>query len=73
MQQQGGWGKLFLSTPSARRATVAAETPKPAKKISIHALCEEGDALVVAGAVAVSISIHALCEEGDVRLSVWSR
>ena len=34
---------LFLSTPSARRATVAAETPKPAKKISIHALREEGD------------------------------
>ena len=33
----------FLSTPSARRATVAAETPKPAKKISIHALREEGD------------------------------
>ncbi len=24
MQQQGGWGKLFLSTPSARRATGAA-------------------------------------------------
>ena len=21
VQQQGGWGKLFLSTPSARRAT----------------------------------------------------
>ena len=37
---------IFLSTPSARRATdVPAETYQTAK-ISIHALCEEGDLTV---------------------------
>ena len=35
----------FLSTPSARRATVAQITPLTRLDISIHALCEEGDAL----------------------------
>ena len=57
---------LFLSTPSARRAT-----PRPRivfaheSFISIHALREEGDG---EGAVLGSnliISIHALREEGD--------
>ena len=103
--------QLFLSTPSARRATARSGHQVAQDEISIHALCEEGDrccrwccgsqgyfyprplrggrpvytatptggkrnfyprplrggrqALVVAGAVAVSISIHALCEEGD--------
>ncbi len=34
----------FLSTPSARRATAVAQTDKPQhKRISIHALREEGD------------------------------
>ena len=33
----------FLSTPSARRATVGGAGRKPTKDISIHALCEEGD------------------------------
>ena len=36
---------LFLSTPSARRATEAFEKLADALRISIHALCEEGDAI----------------------------
>ena len=35
------------------------------QKISIHALCEEGDPLLVAAQHDGVISIHALCEEGD--------
>ena len=35
--------KTFLSTPSARRATAQHLEGVPALKISIHALCEEGD------------------------------
>ncbi len=57
---------LFLSTPSARRATrsyLVASTPIT---ISIHALREEGDdATGTAAASAADISIHALREEGD--------
>ena len=34
---------LFLSTPSARRATVFAPRSTADLQISIHALCEEGD------------------------------
>ena len=34
---------IFLSTPSARRATVGGAGRKPPKDISIHALREEGD------------------------------
>ena len=37
----GSW--RFLSTPSARRATGRSPTHQPPKKISIHALREEGD------------------------------
>ena len=37
------WGKEFLSTPSARRATKRLEGLTPIQKISIHALREEGD------------------------------
>ena len=36
-------GETFLSTPSARRATIAAVLDDNALKISIHALREEGD------------------------------
>ena len=35
--------KLFLSTPSARRATLLLRCPVGLGLISIHALCEEGD------------------------------
>ena len=57
---------LFLSTPSARRATVLQRPLEPAVLISIHALREEGD-LPLEPAVLQSplISIHALREEGD--------
>ena len=34
---------LFLSTPSARRATIAQRLPRSTRNISIHALREEGD------------------------------
>ena len=40
---------LFLSTPSARRATDALPTLSTAWMISIHALREEGDRLLLAG------------------------
>ena len=56
----------FLSTPSARRATVCLAETKPGVLISIHALREEGD---LSGcnyrARDLAISIHALREEGD--------
>ena len=56
---------LFLSTPSARRATLNNNLNPPTRKISIHALREEGDHgrhLLINRS---SISIHALREEGD--------
>ena len=57
---------LFLSTPSARRATLIVEATKGKKTISIHALREEGDKDHAAlGKVPAHISIHALREEGD--------
>ena len=45
-QQAGRRKRLhpFLSTPSARRATAAIRLLHPRRPISIHALCEEGDA-----------------------------
>ena len=62
---------IFLSTPSARRATLRSPAPDaPAAVISIHALRKEGD--VIVGDVLVccgGISIHALRKEGD---AVWT-
>ena len=55
----------FLSTPSARRATVGQSVSRFTSGISIHALREEGDDGVIAGQLAPVISIHALREEGD--------
>ena len=65
-----GWMPLpeklkFLSTPSARRATHQGTCVALSVKISIHALCEEGDLAVKNSCVHEAISIHALCEEGD--------
>ena len=56
----------FLSTPSARRATVRIGKVTDVNKISIHALREEGDtAPRCTEQRVIKISIHALREEGD--------
>ena len=56
----------FLSTPSARRATIDKIAPEETIAISIHALREEGDVMpVFNGSETEEISIHALREEGD--------
>ena len=57
---------LFLSTPSARRATKLLLDGRRKCIISIHALREEGDPTVqVLPLFVQDISIHALREEGD--------
>ena len=57
---------VFLSTPSARRATLSIAARSPHRDISIHALREEGDSRVPAlFSAGHPISIHALREEGD--------
>ena len=56
---------LFLSTPSARRATYKRWLRDVLVSISIHALREEGDSIRPHGQRVDAISIHALREEGD--------
>ena len=57
---------VFLSTPSARRATFCFFGACIILVISIHALCEEGDTMnKPMFTKSFTISIHALCEEGD--------
>ena len=56
---------LFLSTPSARRATYLHLRQIFTTCISIHALREEGDGSFDVEADNLGISIHALREEGD--------
>ena len=57
---------LFLSTPSARRATFFVSNLLLIQSISIHALREEGDGRHSVNCISqFSISIHALREEGD--------
>ena len=58
---------LFLSTPSARRATRIFFRVSSSIFISIHALREEGDGDMEAIAETAAISIHALREEGDLQ------
>ena len=58
-------GGLFLSTPSARRATDSRRAGFTRTRISIHALREEGDVLDALRGLLQEISIHALREEGD--------
>ena len=59
--------RIFLSTPSARRATAIGERQDVKRLISIHALREEGDGCsAVQSARRMPISIHALREEGDI-------
>ena len=62
---------VFLSTPSARRATRIQRHSPAAHSISIHALREEGDEFVIQLKRDIRISIHALREEGD-PLAVYS-
>ena len=57
--------KIFLSTPSARRATNGARLWSAGSGISIHALREEGDHRTRQAVWKDIISIHALREEGD--------
>ena len=56
---------VFLSTPSARRATPKAKDGDRLILISIHALREEGDQIQRKMHTNQPISIHALREEGD--------
>ena len=56
---------VFLSTPSARRATGIRTSRGNAFNISIHALREEGDPERLTVPFSTNISIHALREEGD--------
>ena len=61
--------QIFLSTPSARRATPARPAESHDQRISIHALREEGDPRSSRNTpTSRPISIHALREEGDGRL-----
>ena len=57
--------KIFLSTPSARRATTRSRGCAQRQQISIHALREEGDRGRLRKRGSGLISIHALREEGD--------
>ena len=58
--------RRFLSTPSARRATIRKVALVHTLRISIHALREEGDSITVSISPPDNIiSIHALREEGD--------
>ena len=57
--------RLFLSTPSARRATSTSRRAAQPQPISIHALREEGDHFRRGHRERSAISIHALREEGD--------
>ena len=64
-ERPGKAGKKFLSTPSARRATLTSAVLSCSATISIHALREEGDAVQWNAVEVFNISIHALREEGD--------
>ena len=59
------WSVVFLSTPSARRATRSGPCKAHHGDISIHALREEGDDISKMKLDELKISIHALREEGD--------
>ena len=63
--------KLFLSTPSARRATLYRQGGAGVEAISIHALRGEGDSGRTSPAPRYHISIHALRGEGD-KLPLYS-
>ena len=64
---------VFLSTPSARRATEHHFDFLPGNLISIHALLEEGDGTRWHRNAVCLISIHALREEGDALRSIGKK
>ena len=64
---------VFLSTPSARRATEFAVNVVRDPDISIHALREEGDRSASDDLGQLVISIHALREEGDASVKASSQ
>ena len=65
-KQGRNWDTKFLSTPSARRATLGSIFDSNIiDNISIHALREEGDGTALHRHRRREISIHALREEGD--------
>ena len=78
LREEGDWKdhseengiEVFLSTPSARRATETGAVSITPINISIHALREEGDAESGFKTKGEKISIHALREEGDADLPV---
>ena len=59
--------EIFLSTPSARRATFVQRYGRCPVCISIHALRKEGDRIFSDPTKVFPISIHALRKEGDRR------
>ena len=63
---------LFLSTPSARRATHPPVGGGDVEGISIHALREEGDGTSWSWRTLPCISIHALREEGDIQARLFA-
>ena len=66
IKRQASLRRKFLSTPSARRATLNTPDTNRNRTISIHALREEGDLGCFLPEVhRQKISIHALREEGD--------
>ena len=63
---------IFLSTPSARRATDHLAAASTGALISIHALREEGDLDIdTYEGLTWEISIHALREEGDLDIDTY--
>ena len=66
--------RVFLSTPSVRRATEPRMGNQQPPAISIHALREEGDSAACRQTTMSIISIHALREEGDFMVSFsWKK
>ena len=59
---------VFLSTPSARRATPHQQRRPQGLRISIHALCEEGDALSLSSA---RLSMQFLSTPSARRATCW--
>ena len=66
-----GDSRIFLPTPSARRATHSMSFSVTLFDISTHALREEGDDYSASAVYLSNISTHALREEGDALFRLW--